>query len=196
MALLVLSLAGCGRGRPSKNPPIHLNPNMDNQEKYKAQARSNYFTDGSAMRQPVPGTVAQGFLRDDDTYYLGIEADGSFVKKAPIEYDMLLLKRGRERYDIYCSPCHSRIGDGRGIMVSRGYLPPPTFHSDRIRNVPDGEIFNVITHGVRNMPAYAHQINVDDRWAIVCYLRALQRSQSAGLEDVPEELREKVKPGQ
>ncbi len=189
-------LFGCGRGNPSKRTPIHLNPNMDNQEKYEAQETSRFFADGSAMRQPVPGTVARGQLHDDEVYYLGTKSDGSPVEKAPVQIDMLLLKRGRERFDIYCSPCHSRVGDGRGIMVNRGYLPPPSFHTERIRNMLDGEIFGVISNGIRNMPAYGRQIDIDDRWAIICYLRALQRSHNASLNDIPEELRSKVTSGQ
>jgi hypothetical protein len=189
----MLGVAGCARGRKSEKPPIHINPNMDNQPKYKAQAKSKFFEDGATMRMPVPGTVARGDLRDDDVFYKGKSKDGSFVKKAPVEVDLGLLKRGRERYDIYCAPCHSRVGDGRGIMITRGYIPPPNFHSDRIREMPDGQIFDVITHGVRNMPSYAHQVPPEDRWAIVAYLRALQRSQNATKDDIPVELRETVK---
>jgi mono/diheme cytochrome c family protein len=191
--VLAAGVIGCARERKSEKPPIHLNPNMDDQPKYKAQAKSKFFEDGSTMRMPVPGTVARGELRDDDVFYKGKNKDGSFVKEAPVEADLQLIKRGRERFDIYCAPCHSRVGDGRGIMITRGYVPPPTFHSDRIRQMPDGQIFDVITHGVRNMPSYAHQVPPEDRWAIVMYLRALQRSQNATRDDIPAELRETVK---
>jgi mono/diheme cytochrome c family protein len=166
---------------------------MDEQQKYKAQVESKFFENGSAMRTPVPGTVERGFLRADDIYYTGKDAKGNFVKDAPVEITTQMLNRGRERFDIYCSPCHSRVGDGKGIMVSRGYVPPPDFHTDRIRNMPDGEVYNAITHGIRNMPSYEHQINPDDRWAIVVYLRALQRSHNATIDDVPVEMREKIK---
>ena len=185
-------LLGCSRRQPSSEPPLHFNPNMDNQPKYKAQAQSEFFADGATMRQPVPGTVARGRLCDDDAYYRGTDSLGGFLAHSPVPVTMALLKRGQERFNIYCSPCHSRVGDGRGIMVTRGYVPPPTFHSDRIRGMPDGEIFNVITNGVRNMPSYRHQIPVNDRWAIVAYLRALQRSQNATIDDVPVELRHQV----
>lgn len=194
-AAVLIMLSGCGRERPSAKPPIHLNPNMDNQEKYKAQSQSHFFPDSSAMRMPVPGTVMRGQLRDDEIFYKGYTgdiADSQFVEKAPVDITMQRLVRGRERFDIYCSPCHSRVGDGKGIMVTRGYVPPPNFHDDRIRSMPDGYIYEVITNGVRNMPSYSHQINPSDRWAIVVYLRALQRSQQAGLKDIPDELREKV----
>ena len=191
VSLIVIS--GCARERPSKNPPIHLNPNMDSQEKYKPQAAGPFFADGAAMRSPVPGTIARGELRDNKTYYRGRDVDGNHIKSLPVEISPQLLQRGRERYDIYCSPCHSRLGDGRGIMIQRGYIPPPTFHTDRIRDFDDGYIFDVITSGVRNMPAYAHQVPVADRWAIVAYIRALQRAQNATVDDVPEELRDIIR---
>lgn len=183
-ALLVVT--GC-QGQPSDRPPIHLNPNMDDQEKYQAYESSEFFADGSAMRTPPLGTVAQGTLRDDPEFATGFDADSVAIAHAPITATMPVLKRGQERFNIYCSPCHGRVGDGRGIMVNRGYPPPPTFHSDRIRELPDGQVFAVISDGIRNMPGYRFQIPVEDRWAIVLYLRALQRSQNATLDDVPEE---------
>ncbi len=193
-ALLALAmLSGCGRGLPSKRPPIHLNPDMDNQPKYGAQEENRFFPDGSAMRQPVPGTVARGFLRDNMAYFTGRNENGRYVAENQGGITMQILERGRERFDIYCAPCHSRVGDGRGIMVNRGYVPPPSFHQAYLRDTLDGYLFDVITSGVRNMPAYAHQIAVNDRWAIVAYLRALQKSRSATVEDVPEELRGTIK---
>lgn len=190
---LLITLFGCARERPSSKPPIHLNPNMDNQPKYKAQAESNFFEDGSAMRQPVAGTVAQGELRADDALFLGKDSRSNFIKSNPREVNIQLLDRGQERFNIYCSPCHSRVGDGKGIMIQKGYVPPPTFHDDRIRQLPDGQVFDIITNGIRNMPSYAHQISVKNRWAIVAYLRALQKSQNAAIDDIPAELRESVK---
>jgi mono/diheme cytochrome c family protein len=190
---LFAALAGCVRERPSSKPPIHLIPDMDAQPKFKAQSESGYFSDGAAMRVPPAGTVARGMLRDDDVYYRGFRSDGTPVKTMPVPVTAALLARGQERFNIYCSPCHSRAGDGRGIMVSRGYVPPPTFHDDRLRNIEDGHIFDVITNGLRNMPSYRYQVPVDDRWAIVAYLRALQRSQNATLDDIPPERRQDVK---
>jgi hypothetical protein len=190
---LFSTISGCTRKHPSERTPLHVNPDMDRQSKYRAQSESGFFKDASAMRTPVEGTVARDQLRDDDAFYLGKDSRGNFIKKIPVPVNMPLLDRGQERYDIFCSPCHSRVGDGKGIMVSRGYVPPPTFHSDRIRNMPDGQIYDVITHGVRNMPAYRHQVPPDDRWAIAAYLRALQRSRDATVEDVPTEPRETVK---
>lgn len=190
-----LVLGGCTRETPSTRTPIHLNPNMDDQPKYQAQETSVFFEDGKTMQTPVEGTVARGELRDDPVYFQGMNSRGEFVKQMPVDITKPVLERGQERYNIYCSPCHSKVGDGKGIMVEKGYIPPPTFHDDRIRNMPDGEIFNTITHGIRNMPSYAHQIPVADRWAIIAYIRALEKSQNAALEDIPEELRDKVRQG-
>ncbi len=191
-AMVIMLSAGCGRGSSSEKPPIHLNPNMDSQEKYKAQSESHYFADGSAMRKPVEGTVARGQLREDAAYFTGKDDQGKPMKKIPVELTMELLERGRERFDIYCSPCHSRVGDGQGIMVTRKYAAPPTFHQDRLRDIEDGYIFGVITNGFGNMPLYAHQVRVEDRWAIVSYLRALQRSRSATEKDIPADMRGKI----
>jgi mono/diheme cytochrome c family protein len=193
MVMAALLAAGCFRGLPSDNPPIHAIPDMDEQPKYNPQEASKFFPDGSAMRPPVPGTVAQGQLRQDSAFFEGRDANGQFLQIAPVHITPGLLERGQERFNIYCSPCHSRLGDGRGIMVERGYTPPPTFHSDRLRQIADGHIFNVITNGVRTMPSYSDQIRPEDRWAIVVYLRALQRSHNAGIQDVPEELRTKIR---
>jgi len=193
LAAILTVFTGCSRERPSAKPPIHLNPNMDNQEKFLPQSQNKFYADSSAQRQPVPGTIARGYLRNDDVYFRGMKSNGELIEIVPVDIDIHLLERGRERFDIYCSPCHSRIGDGRGIMVERGYPPPPSFHTDRLREVPDGHIFDVITNGLRNMPSYKHQVPVADRWAIVAYLRALQRSHNATLKDVPEEQREKLR---
>jgi mono/diheme cytochrome c family protein len=145
------------------------------------------------MRQPVPGTIAADSLREDKAYYNGRDERDSLLAKMPVPVTMQLLKRGQERYNIYCAPCHGQTGDGQGIIVQRGYLPPPSYHQNRLRNVTDGYVFDVITNGVRNMPSYRHQIPVADRWAIVAYQRALQRSQDANINDIPLEMRESVK---
>jgi mono/diheme cytochrome c family protein len=192
VVLAALVLAAC-QGRPSGDTPIHLNPNMDDQEKLQAQEASQFFEDGFAMRIPPEGTVARGQLREDDAFYRGRDAAGNFVTANPVPVTLPILKRGRERFNIYCSPCHGCTGDGRGIMVTRGYVPPPTFHSKRIRWLPDGHLFEVITNGVRNMPAYRGQVPERDRWAIIAFVRALERSQNARLADVPEEKRHLLK---
>jgi len=193
LLLAVLAVGvGCTRNRPSEKPPIHPNPNMDIQPRYNPQAESEFFADGKTMRTPPAGTVARGQLRNDIGYYTGLTESGDTVRTNPREVDMQLLKRGQERYDIYCSPCHARTGDGQGIMVQRGYIPPPSFHMERLRAAHDGHIFWVISNGIRNMPSYRSQVPVDDRWAIVAYVRALQRAQNATLEDIPTEKRESV----
>lgn len=191
--LPVLLIAGCLRGNPSERPPVHLIPDMDNQQKYMPLEESDFFEDGAAMRPLVPGTVARGELRDDSALYTGKDVHGAFIETIPVPVTLQLLERGRERYDIFCSVCHSRVGDGRGILVTRGYVPPADFHTDRLRELPVGEIFNVITHGIRNMPAYNHQVPVSDRWAVIAYIRALQRSQNATIDDVPADMRQSIR---
>jgi mono/diheme cytochrome c family protein len=191
--LCLLSITGCMRNTPSDKTPIHVNPNMDDQPRYDVQSRSRFFADSATMRVPPAGSVARGFLRNDDALYAGKNPDGSLVAKSPVPVTIQLLKRGQERFNIYCSPCHSRLGDGKGIMIQRGYLPPPSFHEERLVKLPDGHFFDVITNGIRNMPAYRYQVPVEDRWAIVAYVRALQRSQSATINDVPQDVRGTLK---
>jgi mono/diheme cytochrome c family protein len=201
IAMGIILLAGAVafsacQGRPSDQPPIHLNPNMSIQPKYKPQSKAVDLIDGqtvSTMRIPVSGTVARGELREDDRYFTGKDDKGKDVVAAPVAVTMDLLKRGQDRYAIYCSPCHGQTGRGNGIVVQRGMLPPPTYHSDLMRNFPDGHFFDVITNGIRNMPSYRSQVPVADRWAIVSYIRALQRSENAKLEDVPQEKRKELK---
>ena len=192
VAFALVILHSCMQGRPSDKPPIHINPNMDKQEKYKPQEASNYFADGSVNRMPVEGTVAVTELFEDTQFFFGKDEQGKFIGKSPLGYSMDVLERGKERYNIYCSPCHSLAGDGKGIVVQRGFMPPPTFHQDRLRNMPDGQIFDIISNGFRNMPSYKHQIPVDDRWKIVAYVRALQKTQNAAKEDVPQEKRNQI----
>ncbi|NOZ03172.1 MAG: cytochrome c [FCB group bacterium] len=188
--LVTITLPGCFRGRPSDKPPIHWNPNMDTQDKYKPERESEFFADKSTMRTPVKGTVAIGQLHEDEAYYRGKNAEGGFIPSNPMTLTRDLLLRGQERFNIYCSPCHGRAGDGKGIITKYEYpIPPTSFHQDRIRSMPDGQLFDVITNGIRSMPSYRHQIPVEDRWAIIGYVRALQRSQNASLSDVPEKIR-------
>ena len=188
-----LSLWSACRGQPSDAPPIHPVPDMRVQPKYRPEAASPFFLDGRAMRAPVEGTVAQGQLRADDAFYTGRTAEG-FVAKAPIEVSDATLKRGQERFNIFCAACHDRAGSGRGMAVQRGFPPPVDLTSDRVRKFADGEIFNVETHGVRNMPSYAAQIPESDRWAIVTWVRVLQRSQHASPADVPSDRQDKIEP--
>ena len=191
LLVLVLGLAGC-RGMESGKPPVHINPNMDNQEKFVGQEENTFFENKMSMRPPVPGTVARGFLRDDSGFYYGRNSDGSFVAESPVPLTRELLDRGEERYNIYCAVCHGEAGDGRGILMignggdGYGYVPATNYHDDRLRNETDGYMFDVVSNGIRTMPGYAQQIPVADRWAIVAYIRALQRSQNASEGDVPQ----------
>ena len=184
--LAVVVLTGC-QGTISQKEPIHINPNMDWQERFEAQEANPFFADGSAMRAPVKGTVARGFLKENDALWTGKTASGSWAS-IPVEVNLELLERGRERYDIFCSVCHGLAGDGQGIIMTGGYgyVPAPTFHSEMVRAQADGYLYNALTYGVRSMPGYGTQIPVEDRWAIVAYIRALQRSQNASASDVPE----------
>lgn len=197
ITLVVMVLGGC-RGMDSENAPIHPNLNMDFQPKYQAMGASGFFEDGRAMRPPVPGTVARGLLRDDAIFYTGRTDAGGFTTSNPMPITMELLERGQERYNIYCTVCHSASGDGRGIIMTGqyGYTPAPSFHDERIRQMDDGELYDIVTNGIRNMPGYGTQIAVADRWAVVAYVRALQRSQDASLADVPESQRGQITPGE
>jgi mono/diheme cytochrome c family protein len=177
-------LAGC-QGQTSEEPPIHLNLNMDFQTNFKAQEENKFFADGRSQRPQVPGTVARGQLHENEEFSFG-KVGADYAKKIPASIDKTFVERGQERFNIYCVPCQGRTGSGDGIVVKRGMLKPPSFHDQRIIDMPDGEIYGAILNGVRgNMPSYAYAIPVQDRWAIVSYLRALQLSQRATLQDVP-----------
>ncbi|HVR85355.1 MAG TPA: cytochrome c [Planctomycetota bacterium] len=145
---------------------------------------SRFFVDGQSSRPLVAGTVAQGQLRLDDHLYRGIVGK-EFVETFPFPITGVVLERGRERFNIFCSPCHDRTGDGHGTVVGRGYVVPPSYHLERLRRAAPGYFFDVITNGFGAMPDYKDQVPVRDRWAIVAYLRALQASQNARPEDVP-----------
>ena len=142
---------------------------------------------------PVEGTIARGQLNDNSAYYQGKTANGKLVTKMPVNLTLPLLERGKKRYHIYCAPCHGLTGAGQGIVVKKGFLPPPSFHIDRLRYIEDGHIFDVISMGIRNMPSYSYQIPVSDRWAIVAYFRALQRSQDVTIDDIPEDTKKTMK---
>jgi mono/diheme cytochrome c family protein len=157
---------------------------MHDQPKYKAQAKSDFFIDRRAGRPAVEGTVARGFLRADTLLYTG-KTDGKPAETFPFAVTADVMARGQERYDIFCSPCHSRTGEGDGLVVRRGYRRPPSFHDERLRAIAAGHFFDVITNGFGAMPDYAAQIPVEDRWAIVAYVRAIQRSHRNTLADVP-----------
>jgi len=162
---------------------------MHDQPKVQAYEVSDFFADGMASRLPIEGTVARGELRADDHFYRGLDADGDFAASIPVAINKGLLNRGRERYDIFCSPCHGRTGDGNGMIVQRGFKEPQSFHQDRLRNSQPGYYFDVMTNGFGDMSGYASQVPVADRWAIAAYIQALQFSRNAdGTRLAPEDL--------
>jgi mono/diheme cytochrome c family protein len=177
--LFIVPLAGCARGCTSSRPPIHLNPSMDDQPKVRAQSASDFFYDGASMRQPVPGTIPIGGLKEDAAFFTGKGADGQFVTTIPMNVDEAVLERGRQRAAIYCQPCHDARGDGRGILFQRGNVPTASFHQEKIVQYTDGQIFDVITNGTGLMAGYRWPIPPADRWAIVAYVRDLQRKRLA-----------------
>lgn len=201
LSFVPLALIARARVTASTKPRIHIIPDMDQQPKFKTQSRNPMFADLRAMRPPVAGTVARGDVGDSvfSTGRVG-GVGGDWVEANPVEVDANLLARGRERYNIYCSPCHGLVGYGDGMVAKRAdelmegtWTPPSSFHTELIRERPAGHLFNTISNGIRNMPAYGPQIPVADRWAIVAYVRALQRSQNATIEDVPPETRAQLR---
>ncbi|MGH7857071.1 MAG: c-type cytochrome, partial [Candidatus Binatia bacterium] len=157
---------------------------MHDTPRYEPLERSSFFGDERSARPFVVGTVARGQLRDDPHLDTG-KVGNQFVETFPSPVDRAMLERGRDRYDIFCAPCHDRTGAGRGMVVRRGFRAPPSFHEERLREAPVGYFFDVITNGFGVMPDHAAQIPVRDRWAIVAYLRALQLSQHATTAEVP-----------
>jgi len=167
---------------------MHLQP------KYKPDEPSDFFPDGRADRPEVTGTVARGHLRTDELFYTG-RVNGQAMDQFPFPVTAQVLERGRERYNIYCSPCHDYTGSGNGMIVQRGFPPPPSYHTERLRQAPAGHFFEVMTDGYGTMYSYAGRITPEDRWAIVAYIRALQLSQHASLNDVPAAERQKLAGG-
>ena len=173
--LLPFALAGCQQ-------------DMAQQPRVKPLAASDFFGDGRGARQPVPGTVARGQLREDDHLYTG-KVNGQLVDTFPFAVTRAVMARGQQRYNIYCTPCHGPLGDGEGMIVRRGLKAPPSFHIERLQKMPAGHFFDVMTNGLGAMQDYSAQISAEDRWAIVAYIRALQLSQNATLADAPAEQR-------
>jgi mono/diheme cytochrome c family protein len=169
--LAVLTLGGCRQ-------------DMQDQPRFKPLAKSDFYADLRSARPPVEGTVARGQLHEDTYFYTGKVGNnpGDYLP-FPVSGDVLA--RGRERFNIYCAPCHSQLGDGNGMIVQRGFRAPPSYHTDRLRKAPLGYFFDVMTNGFGAMPDYASQISTRDRWNIAAYIRALQLSQNATAADVP-----------
>lgn len=171
-------LSGC-RGQTSRKPPVFILHGMEFQPRFNAFEGNSFYADGRNMRTPPAGTIARGLLKDEDAFYRGGDSAAP-LQASPVPATAELLERGRERFDIYCAPCHARTGLGNGMVVRRGFLPPPSLTDARIVALADGQIFQVISKGKGNMPSYAKQVPEADRWAIVAYVRALQYSQNAG----------------
>ncbi len=197
------------RGTISERRPLMLIPDMDFQPRYNAQAPSPFFRDGRAMRMPPTGTISFGggdyesdagsprqnpdFLQADSRYYRGKQGD-AWVTQIPVKVDLALLRRGQERYDIYCAICHGATGSGKGLMTQYGLVGVASIADEVHGLMPVGDYFNTITNGKGRMMPLGSQIKVPDRWAIVAYIRALIRSQNASLNDVPPALRGDLKP--
>jgi mono/diheme cytochrome c family protein len=199
ITLLALTASGC-RGGTFSEPPIHFQHNMDQQDRFEAQEPNDFFADGRAARHYVDGTMparrVSGQALDclmpwEEAHRCTGKTGEEWATELPMTVDAALLTRGHQRYDIYCAPCHDSAGSGKGTVVQRdaGLIPPPSYHDDRVRSMPMGQFFDIISNGVRNMPAYAKQIPVDDRWAIAAHIRVLQYSQNKSLSDVPADVR-------
>jgi mono/diheme cytochrome c family protein len=162
---------------------------MHDQAKLEPYESSRFFADGQASRPLPAGTVARGQLREDKLLHTGMTPAGPFTAVLPIPLDARVLRRGRDRFDVFCAPCHDRVGGGDGMIVRRGFVRPPSYHTARLRDAPDGYLFDVMSRGFGQMPSYASQVPPEDRWAIVAYIRALQLSQDAGLAELPPAVR-------
>jgi len=171
VAFALLTLAGCRQ-------------DMQNEPRYKPLAESEFFSDHRSARPQVEGTVARGQLRIDEARYTG-KLDGEDIDQFPIPIAKADIERGQNRFNIYCTPCHGRLGDGNGMVVLRGFRQPPSYYSDRLMHAPVGHFFDVATNGFGAMPSYASRLESDDRWRVVAYIRALQLSESATQSDVP-----------
>ncbi len=222
LSLVPLAFIARARGSKTDKPRIHIIPDMDNQDRYEGQSPNVAFADGRAMRPPVHGTVPFGDGQLDDATYRGTRAvltpapvptEGEELVEAgepslevlpvhsfPVPVTQVMLDRGQERYEIYCAPCHGLSGYGDGMIDKRAaelqegtWTIPSNLHDQPLREKPVGYLFQVITSGARSMPAYGPQISVEDRWAIVAYLKALQRSQDGSIDDVPPENRDQIR---
>lgn len=201
LAVLPPLLVTAYRASPKSEPRIHIIQDMDFQEKYKAQTVSTLFADGRSARPDVEGVVAVGTAEEDEHLYRGL-IDGKPAETFPMPITMLEMQRGRELFNVYCAPCHGRVGEGgvTGIVSARAvkrqestWTMPLSLHADSVIDQPVGQLFETITVGRRSMPGYSAQIPAADRWAIVAYIRALQRSRHATIDDVPEEIRANLK---
>lgn len=200
-AFISIVLCGC-RGQKSTEPPILPIQNMVEQTSYGPQSKNDFFKDGQANRPPVPGTVAQGEEKTNKPLYYGQETDSSnqnpiWVKKIPIKLNIQVLERGQREFNVFCAPCHGKTGDSDGLVTLRagGAIRPSNLHDQDRMKLPVGKVYDAVRNGVNNwnMPGFAAQMSVEDRWAVVAYVKALQISRTAKIENVPEDV--KVKNG-
>ena len=173
--LASLALAGCRR-------------DMQDEPKYKPLAESQFFSDHRSARPADDDTVARGYLKTDVALFTG-KVDGQDIDYFPFPITRADLEQGQNRFQVYCTPCHGRLGDGNGMIVKRGYRQPPSYHADRLMKAPVGHFFDVMSNGFGAMPSYASRVPVQDRWRIAAYIRALQLSENARIADVPEDTR-------
>ena len=164
---------------------------MHDQPRFEALEASDFFEDGRSARPYVNGTIARGALREDEHLYFG-RVNGEIADTVPFPVTREVLEKGHERFDIFCTPCHGQLGNGEGMIVQRGFRRPPSFHEERLRNMPVGHFYDVISNGFGTMVDYSSRIAPEDRWAIAAYIRALQLSQRATLEDVPPTERQRL----
>lgn len=198
LGLFPLILITRARAVSADRTRIHLVQDMDNQPRFKEQSYNPLFADRRAMRPRVPGTVRTEQILDNELLTTG-KVNGEFSNEFPIQITDSVLKRGQERFDIYCAVCHGMGGYGDGMVAMRAeqlqegtWTPPLSYHSEQVLQRPNGHLYNTVANGIRNMPAYGPQIDVQDRWAIVAYIRALQLSQASQLQDVPSEVQEEL----
>ena len=196
---LPLAVIARARAVRSSDPKIHIVQDMGIQPKYKAQARSEIFADSRAMRPNVPDTIARGQLRDDDHLYRG-RVNDDWAKYNAVPITEALVRRGQQRFEIYCAPCHGLAGAGDGPIHQRAvklgepkWVPPALLVNQQRREQVEGYLFDIITNGIRNMPAYGPQVLTEDRWAIIAYLRALQLSRDVSIQEVPVSERDRLR---
>lgn len=198
VAIVPAALIARARNDTQTTTRINLIPDMDYQPRYQPQTRNALFLDGRAMRQQPEGTIGRGQLKENAHLEAG-RVDGDWAVSFPMRVTTSVMARGKQRFEIYCAPCHGLAGEGDGLVARRAdelmelgdatWTPPTSLHDQTVRERPVGHLFNTITYGIRTMPAYGPQIGVSDRWAIVAYVRALQRSSEATLDDVPADVR-------
>jgi len=189
-----VSVAGL-RGSLSRKPPLEVFPDMDRQPKLRPQTTTKFagFADGLSSRLPVAGTVARESPRELGEFQTGKKADGAWVDAMPVAVNREFVQRGRERFGIYCAPCHGAAGDGNGVTTKFGMAAVAKLHDERLIKMSDGEIFNTISNGKNLMLPYADKLDPQDRWAVVAYVRALQLSRLGKKEEIPDAVRSTLK---